>query len=117
MMIMKHYPIILAGEERETKEKIKVRNPFNQEVIATVSYANENHLNEAIEKADSIFPVTRKIPSYKRAEILLNGVDQLRNNAERIRGEFSSLDAVSRGVDRYSITQHFDIIDVYILII
>ncbi|MHA2339316.1 MAG: aldehyde dehydrogenase family protein [Candidatus Hodarchaeales archaeon] len=140
---MKHYPIILAGEERETNKKFDVSNPYDQKVFATVGYGDETLLTEAIDKADRIFPITRKIPSYKRAEILLNVVYQLRQNtddmaetiasesgkpmlyakgevarcmdtftiaaeeAKRIRGEFSSLDAVSRGVDRFSITQHF----------
>jgi glyceraldehyde-3-phosphate dehydrogenase (NADP+) len=140
---MKHYPIILAGEERETEKKFNVSSPYDQNIFATVGYGDETHLTEAIDKADGIFPVTRKIPSYKRAEILLNVVEQLRENAEdmaktiasesgkpmvyakgevarckdtftiaaeeakRIRGEFSSLDAVSRGMDRFSITQHF----------
>ena len=140
---MESYPIILAGEEKETDNKIDIINPYQQQPFASVSYGSESELKEAIDKAEKVFEVTRKIPSYKRAEILLDVVKQIRENqddlaktiakengkpliyargevarcmdtftiaaeeAKRIRGEFSSLDAVARGVNRYSITQYF----------
>ncbi|OLS21524.1 MAG: Lactaldehyde dehydrogenase [Candidatus Heimdallarchaeota archaeon LC_3] len=142
---MKHYPILLAGKERETKNKIEVINPYNQEVYATVAYADESHLLKAIDSAYTIFPVTRKIPSYKKSDICLSVAKQISERVDeiaeiiasesgkpmiyaksevlrcidtftiaaeeskRICGEFSSLDAVSRGVDRLSITQHYPV--------
>ena len=140
---MKHYPLLLAGEERETMNKIEVINPYNHKPIATVSYGNESDLKEAIDKASLIFPVTRGLASYKRSEICLSIVDQIKDNSEdmaetiaaengkpliyargevarcmdtftiaaeeakRITGEFSSLDSVKRGVNRFSITNYF----------
>ena len=140
---MKHYPILLAGKEIDTDTKVNVINPYNNEVFATIAYGSKSNLQEALDKASEIFPTTRKIPSFKRAEILLSVAAQLKNNLEefaktislesgkplfyargevnrcintftiaaeeckRIHGDFFSLDAVSTGVNRYAITQHF----------
>lgn len=79
---MKHYPILLAGKEIDTDDKDDVINPYTNEVFATVAYGKKEHLLEALDKATEAFNKTRKIPSYKRAEILLSIADQLRENLD-----------------------------------
>ncbi len=78
--MVKHYPILLAGKEIESETKVNIINPYNKEIVATTSYGTKENLLEAITKASSVFPITRKIPSFKRAQILLSIADQLREN-------------------------------------
>lgn len=82
VLLMKHYPILLAGQELDTQTKVEIQNPYTGEVAATVAYASKDNILDAIDKAYKIFPVTRKIPSFKRAEILLSVAEQLKANSD-----------------------------------
>ncbi len=90
---MKHYPILLAGKEKDTDSKVDIINPFNNEAFATVAYGKKEHLFEALDKANESFNKTRKIPSFKRAEILLSIATQLRENLD----EFAKTIALESG--------------------
>ena len=50
-----HYPLLVNGEFKETKEKQKIINPSNGEVIAEVSVAGEMEIEEAISVARVAF--------------------------------------------------------------
>jgi glyceraldehyde-3-phosphate dehydrogenase (NADP+) len=77
---MKTYPLILAGEEITTETKIEVKNPYNNDLLAFVNYGNKKILEIAIEKADSVFQISSKLPSNKRSEILFSIAAQLKEN-------------------------------------
>ena len=109
---MKHYPILLAGQEVDTDSKVNVVNPYNNETVATIAYGSKEHLVKAIDKASAAFELTRKIPSFKRAQILLSIVDQLRSNLDEFartislesgKPMFYAKGEVNRSIDTFTI--------------
>lgn len=72
----------LAGKEHESKEILEVKNPYNEEVIGETFLATERDLEEAVEASFQGFQETRKLPAYRRSEILLKIRSKLENEAE-----------------------------------
>lgn len=62
--------LYLAGEFIDTKEKLDVMNPYNQETIAQCSLAQTEHLNTAIERALEVQDKLEKMPVFERATVL-----------------------------------------------
>lgn len=60
----------LAGEWLETGDAIEVRSPFDSSLIAVVYRAGPEEIETAIAGATEAFETTRKLPVWKRAEIL-----------------------------------------------
>ncbi len=88
----KEYPYIVGGERRTSAEKVEIRNPYNQEVIAVVSYASARDAEEAIARAASAFETTRQLPSYRRAEVLRRVANELTARKEEL-AELITLEA------------------------
>ena len=67
----KEYPLIIGGERVETEQKIISYNPSNtSEVVGTVSKANQELAEKAMQIADSTFNAWKKVNPVVRAEIL-----------------------------------------------
>lgn len=64
--------ILVGGEWRETNEVLDVHFPYDNSVIGSVYMAAEKDLEDAMVSAQKGFEITRKLPSYKRSEILEN---------------------------------------------
>jgi len=79
---MKTYKIYAGGEFIETENSFNVENPFNNEVIAKTFLAGEKELEMAIEKGLQAEEVMKNLPSYKKYEILMQIVSELRQNKE-----------------------------------
>ncbi len=60
----------IAGEWIETGDAVEVRSPFDDSLVAVVHRAGPREIETAIAKATAAFQVTRKMPSWKRAEVL-----------------------------------------------
>jgi len=60
----------IAGEWIETGNAVEVHSPFNEELVAIVHRAGPTEIETAISKATSAFEVTRKLPVWKRAQVL-----------------------------------------------
>jgi acyl-CoA reductase-like NAD-dependent aldehyde dehydrogenase len=72
---MKTFSVCINGNFRELEEKIEVRSPFNDELIALCSLAGKEELEEAIKGAQAVEKEMANLPSYKKGEIL-NGIAQ-----------------------------------------
>jgi len=69
------------GGGRVTQE---VTSPYNGSVVGRVDYANENDLEDALASAERVFrEQMRKMPAYKRAEILRKAADLLEDRMEQ----------------------------------
>lgn len=79
------YKFFVNGEWRTSTRKIKVTNPFNDEVVGEVYLASPQDLEDAVISAQNAFEKTRELPSYKRAEIL----EFISNEIARRRDEFA----------------------------
>lgn len=91
--MVKDYPLLIAGERQTSSEKIEICSPFNGEVVGTTYQATPNQIDRAIALASEAFEIMRRLPTYKRAEILLNAAAEVRNRSE----ELSQLIALEAG--------------------
>ncbi len=60
----------VAGEWIETGDAVEVRSPFDDSLVAIVHRAGPAEIEAAITKATVAFEVTRKLPTWKRADAL-----------------------------------------------
>lgn len=75
------YPLKIKGIE--SKEVNEVKSPYSGEPIAAVAQANEQAIGAAIEQAKETFQkVMRKMPAYKRSEILARTARLIGERAE-----------------------------------
>lgn len=64
--------ILVGGEWRTTDEVLEVKFPYDGTVIGRVYMAQPQDLDDAMAAAQRGVALTRKLPSYKRTEILQN---------------------------------------------
>ncbi|MCX8056095.1 MAG: aldehyde dehydrogenase family protein [Ignavibacteria bacterium] len=67
---MLHIGFIINGNIILTSKKMNVKSKSNHQVFATCSLSFENDVENAIASAYNAFNVTKKLPAYKRKEIL-----------------------------------------------
>ncbi|HZL72513.1 MAG TPA: aldehyde dehydrogenase family protein, partial [Planctomycetota bacterium] len=63
-------PMLLAGKWTDSKESIKVRNPFDNSVVGEVAKAGPDELERAAKAAVDAFEKTRRLSSGARSSIL-----------------------------------------------
>lgn len=80
---MKH-KLFIGGNWVETKEVSSVINPYDGTEVGEVFMAGEQEMENAVSSAEKAFETMRKLPSYKRAEILDKVVTGLRERKEEI---------------------------------
>lgn len=64
--------ILVGGEWRTTDDVLTVKFPYDDSVAGEVYMAGEQDMEDAIVAGQKGFEITRKLPSYKRTEILEN---------------------------------------------
>jgi acyl-CoA reductase-like NAD-dependent aldehyde dehydrogenase len=64
------YGVIVGGSPVETGEPFEIRSPFDGSLVATVHRAGPAEVESAIAAAEAAFQTTRRLPSWKRAEVL-----------------------------------------------
>ncbi len=82
---MIHKKLFMNGEWRETSETFQIRSPFTQEIIAEVSAANRNEMEEAIAAAEN---ASKEMKNLARFEIA-RGLRKIADGIEARRGEFA----------------------------
>jgi len=64
------HPFILANHPKTTSKTLGVYSPYSGEEVSRVCMAGHRDIEEAIEKGLSAFKDLKKLPVYKRAELL-----------------------------------------------
>jgi acyl-CoA reductase-like NAD-dependent aldehyde dehydrogenase len=64
------YGFIVGGKKRKSEVKTDIANPYSNEVVAKVYQAQKSDIAEAITIAVTAFNETKKLSTYRRAEIL-----------------------------------------------
>jgi acyl-CoA reductase-like NAD-dependent aldehyde dehydrogenase len=64
------YGALVGGEWRRTGQTMEVRSPYDDALIAVIHRAGPAEIEAAIAAAVRAFPITRALPSWRRAEIL-----------------------------------------------
>src|SRR3982750_258757 len=60
----------VGGREADTSDTYEVRAPYDDRLVAVSPRAGPAEIEDAIDRADRAFRTTRKLPSWRRAEIL-----------------------------------------------
>lgn len=64
------FSVLVNGEWYQTDDPIDVRSPYDGRVVAVIHHADAQLVERAIQTAYEAFQVTRKLPSWKRADVL-----------------------------------------------
>src|SRR5688572_18343220 len=64
--------ILVGGEWRETRDVLEVKFPYDGSTVGAVYMASQQDMEDAIVAAQKGFEITRKLPAYRRTEILEN---------------------------------------------
>jgi len=67
---MGDYGVLIDGKWLKTGDAIEVHSPYNDALVAVVHRAGPKEIDQAIAVATAAFEVTRKLPSWKKAEVL-----------------------------------------------
>src|SRR5215212_5395099 len=60
----------IGGKAVATGDTYEVRAPYDDQLVAVIHRAGPAEVEDAIARADRAFRTTRKLPSWRRAEIL-----------------------------------------------
>ncbi|WP_025209887.1 aldehyde dehydrogenase family protein [Hippea sp. KM1] len=81
---MKQYKTYIGGEWIETGQTINVIDKYTGETIATVPKADKKTVDMAVDAAHEAFEVMRKMPAYRRSEILEKAANLIKERSEEI---------------------------------
>lgn len=65
------YGVLLDGKWLKTGDAIEVHSPYDDALVAIVHRAGPKEIEQAIAGATKAFEVTRKLPAWKKAEVLM----------------------------------------------
>ena len=74
--------MFINGKWVDSKNKTEVINPYNGEVAGKVSEAGHKELEEAMNSACNSFNLTKKLPVYKKVEILKHIANRIKEEKE-----------------------------------
>jgi len=74
---------MLIGEHWvDSKERIEVRNPYNNEIVDTVPKGTKEDMKKAIDCAEKGFQKSKNLPAHQRIDILKKTADIIQNKKE-----------------------------------
>ncbi|MCL4393868.1 MAG: aldehyde dehydrogenase family protein [Chloroflexi bacterium] len=68
--LLGEYGSLVGGKSLMTGDRMAVRSPYDHSLVAVVHRAGPAEIERAIAGATAAFQTTRKLPSWKRAEVL-----------------------------------------------
>ena len=87
---MKHFPLIIAGEEYVTRHGLEVRNPYNGEVVGVTHLASEQEFELAVAAAQQAREPFRQMPAFAKAEALNDIASKLQQRQEELSMQLAS---------------------------
>ncbi len=76
--------ILLNGQRVLTDTPVEVRSPYDDRLVAIVHLAGPEHIAQALEQVTRAFEITRRLPSWRRAEVLEGVSTRIRENREEL---------------------------------
>ncbi len=76
------FHMFINGKWVTASKRLNVINPYNGDIVGVVSEAGEEELDEAIEYAHRAFSLTKKLPVYKKTEILKYIANRIKEEKE-----------------------------------
>lgn len=90
---MNEYRLFIDGQWVESGARLEVKNKYSEETIAVIDQARKEDVDMALAAASAATETMRKLPAYRRAEILLATAAQIRERQE----EFAKTIAAEAG--------------------
>jgi acyl-CoA reductase-like NAD-dependent aldehyde dehydrogenase len=84
---------VVGGKELRTGETYEVRSPYDDTLVAVIHRAGPSEIEAAIAGAVRAFETTRKLPSWRRSEILAGIADRI----EAAKDDFARTIALEAG--------------------
>jgi glyceraldehyde-3-phosphate dehydrogenase (NADP+) len=78
------FPFLVGGEWRKSDQCVEIRSPYNGEVAGRTFSAAPGDAEAAMESAEAAFQQNRRMPVFRRAEILQRIVEALQREKEAI---------------------------------
>ena len=85
--------LVLGGKTVRTGATYEVRSPYDDALVAVVHRAGPKEVEQAIALASEAFTATRRLPSWRRAEIL----DRIADSIDAAREDFARTIALEAG--------------------
>ena len=83
-MVSGEYPFLVNGHWKTSEDRVVIRSPYNGEVAGLTYRAAPQDMEAAIQAASRAFEDTRRLPVYRRAEILERIVLAIKTQKEEI---------------------------------
>ena len=64
------YGVVVVGARIETGERVEVRSPYDDALVAVVHRAGPPEVERAIAGAVEAFETSRRLPAWRRSEVL-----------------------------------------------
>jgi acyl-CoA reductase-like NAD-dependent aldehyde dehydrogenase len=68
---MGEYDVLIDGKWLKTGDAIEVHSPYDDALVAIVHRAGPKEIEQAIAVATAAFQITRKLPTWKRSDVLM----------------------------------------------
>jgi acyl-CoA reductase-like NAD-dependent aldehyde dehydrogenase len=69
--VLGEYAALVAGRQHHTGDAIEVHSPYDDALVAVVHRAGPGEIEQAIQAAVAAFQTTRRMPSWRREQVLL----------------------------------------------
>ncbi|MDO8588578.1 MAG: aldehyde dehydrogenase family protein [Armatimonadota bacterium] len=76
--------MLVGNEWKSSDEKIEIRSPYNHEIVGTTYMAAPDAIDGIIRSSLAGFEAMRKMPSYKRYELLQGIAQRIRDREEEL---------------------------------
>lgn len=87
------FGMLIAGQWRTSKEALEVKSPFDGALVARTFLADKGQIEEAVASSAAAFHELKKLPAYRRYEIISNVAEGIREREK----EFASTIALEAG--------------------
>ncbi|HEX6853563.1 MAG TPA: aldehyde dehydrogenase family protein [Candidatus Polarisedimenticolaceae bacterium] len=80
---MESRPFLVAGRPRDAVEAFEVRSPWDEAIVARVARPGPGDVEDALREAHGAREAMRRLPAWRRAEILANVARRLEDEPDR----------------------------------
>lgn len=80
----KKYRLLINGEWRETATELRVVSPFDKKTVGVTYLAGEAEAEDALSSSHAVFGVLKKLPSYRKAEIIRKVAEGIKGREEEL---------------------------------
>ncbi len=78
------FGFLIDGQQHKSNDAIEVRSPYDDSLVAIVHRAGPAEIEKAIASAVTAFEITRKLPTWKRSEVLEKVSDAIMAHKEEL---------------------------------